>query len=584
MNKAFKAVVKYAGYTVFFVAALVVFVWLTLPLDAVQSYLVRKMADEHNADLSVVELTTWGLSGIEARGVSLVPRPTPEQQEALQQAREARKAWEEAQKKKAEGKGEEASGTAEAGATAEAAPADGKAAPAAEGTPAADPAAVAATVTKPGKAAPPPKGKAKAAASGAAEPEAAKPPPMPTGPRPLYLDALRARVDPLKLLRGDIEGSLEVEALGGTLNAQFQQSREQMALDAAWEGLDLAQLAVLERYIPLPLLGAFGGEIALAAPRDDEGKMRLRELAGHVDLKITRGAVGPGCIESKKLANFGCFEVPRARIEQLAGRMEFDKRRADFKDFAFKGQDLEGELTGYIQLADQVSGWRPRAHLRFKFSDDFLKEHSSVKSALNVGTIRRGQADGFTGFAVTGTLGDQKWQPRKHSPYVSANKGRGAAEADGDADGDDDDSPSATRRPSPVDRKSRAASKPSEDRDRRVDFRDARAVRARDREATKGGTDATGKDVTRPLGPAAATAVKARPQVGRITSIGGPPPVEPEPEHIEEPVEVVDPEPEPVEEPAVEDTVMPLDEPETDAPVDDGMPLDDEGGDPMPEE
>ena len=40
-----KTLLKYLGYTVWFVAALVVFLYLTLPLDQLESYLVRKAAD-----------------------------------------------------------------------------------------------------------------------------------------------------------------------------------------------------------------------------------------------------------------------------------------------------------------------------------------------------------------------------------------------------------------------------------------------------------------------------------------------------------------------------------------------------------
>ena len=47
----------YLGYTAFFVFAFIACVYLTLPLDALQGYLVRKLSDEHGMDLTVERLS-----------------------------------------------------------------------------------------------------------------------------------------------------------------------------------------------------------------------------------------------------------------------------------------------------------------------------------------------------------------------------------------------------------------------------------------------------------------------------------------------------------------------------------------------
>ncbi|MEZ4467511.1 MAG: hypothetical protein R3F43_24470 [bacterium] len=127
------------------------------------------------------------------------------------------------------------------------------------------------------------------------------------------------------------------------------------------------------------------------------------------------------------------------------------ERRATFEDFTISGPDLEGDITGYIQLAAELERWGPRAHLRFKFSDKFLEDHRDVKTAMtSIPYLRNGQKDGYTGFAVTGAFGKLKWSPRKDSPYKSAARGSRAPEPD--AEGDDED---AKARPAPVDRRAK---------------------------------------------------------------------------------------------------------------------------------
>jgi hypothetical protein len=90
----------YLGYTAFFVFAFISCIYLTLPLDALQGYLVRKLSDEHGMDLTVERLSTWRLTGFEAENVVIRPRPSPEELAAITAAREARKAWDEQHKGK----------------------------------------------------------------------------------------------------------------------------------------------------------------------------------------------------------------------------------------------------------------------------------------------------------------------------------------------------------------------------------------------------------------------------------------------------------------------------------------------------
>jgi type II secretion system protein N len=382
-----KSALRYTGYALFFVVALLLFTWWTLPLDAVKDLIVRKAADEHNLNVSIGDLSTWGLSGIEASDVTVTPRPTAEEQAAYEQAKKVRDDWD------AKRKAEKAAGGA-----APSAPASVAAAPGSAGDDEAAP---------PGGAAP-----------GSVADD--KPPPMPEGPQPLHIDELKVKVGLFSLLGGGLKGHLEAKLLGGEMQGDVDRNHEALKVAARWSELDLRQLEVLRRLLPLPIAGGFQGDVDVEVPAGDQGALKLASMTGHVNLKVANGTIGPGRIESDKLGAFSYFDVPKARLDELGGKITLDKRRGTFEGFKVAGKDLDGEITGYIQLADKFDRWAPRAHLRFKFSDEFLDKNKDVKVAMNsIGYLKRGQLDGYTGFSVTGTFQHPQFQPRKRSPYTS---------------------------------------------------------------------------------------------------------------------------------------------------------------------
>ncbi|MCA9557043.1 MAG: type II secretion system protein GspN, partial [Myxococcales bacterium] len=408
-----KGALKYLGYTAFFLLALIAFVYWTLPTDEVKAYLVRKASDEYNADLDITHLSTWGLAGVEAEGITFTPRPSPEQLAEIREARQARKAWEEAKKAKAEDAAKEKTEAAKGGAGDDEEGGDAKdlAEAVAKAKAAGDDAKGAAAKVAAGK--------KKPAAKDTKEAKEDKPPPIPAGPQPLLVESLRAKVSPFDLIGGVIDGRVEAALLGGTIEVDFNRHAEQLDVDAHWGGLDLAQLSVLRSVLPLPLVGGFEGQVDVEIPRNDKGQLRLASMTGTIDLKVADARIGPGRIESDKLGAFPYFDVPAVRVAELGGKLAFGKRRATFENFAFTGKDVEGEISGYIQLANDLKRWGPRAFLRFKFSDAFVKENREVKTAMSsIPYLRQGtDRDGFTGFAVTNTLASPKWRPRKTNPY-----------------------------------------------------------------------------------------------------------------------------------------------------------------------
>jgi type II secretion system protein N len=383
------------GYSAFFVFALVLFVFLTLPLDTVKAHLVRKAADEYNADLVIEDLSTWGLTGVEAENVTLTFRPTPDEEAAMEAAREARKAWE----------------ATHGGAKKKAAVAD-------EGGEAKAP--VSAEGDAPGA------GDVDEAAKGekAAEEKPDGAPPMPSGPRPITVEHLKAKVGLLALMRGAKAGAVEAAVAGGTIEAELDHDGEAYHLTGKWDALDLRQLAFLRRKVDLPLAGSLAGEIDVQVPTADEGKVKLANAVGQVSLKLADASLGPGTLAT--------FEVPLTRITGIDGKLLLDKKKATVDHFDITGKDLEGELTGYIDLKESFARFGPRVHLRFKLGDEYLEAHKDLKTLLSLTPkVKNATAEGYTGVMINGTFADPKVVWRKDSPYKAG--GAGVSASPGDA-------------------------------------------------------------------------------------------------------------------------------------------------------
>ena len=393
----------FAGYAAFFLFALVVFFYLTLPLDTVKAYLVRKAADEYGADLVIEDLSTWGLSGVHAENVSLTFRPTPEEEAAIETAREARKAWQ----------------AAHGGTSKTASPAAGT-----EGDPA-KPVEVSAdaetddkkTVAKRAPEVPDEPG---ATGATAKADKAEKPddkldaaPPVPTGPRPITLEFLKAKVSLLALLRGATAGAVEASVAGGSLEAALDNNPEGYHLTGKWEALDLRQLGFLRRKLDLPLTGTLAGDVDVQVPTGDTGKLKLPNSVGHVAVKMSDASLGPGTVAT--------FEVPLAHISAIDGRLVLEKKKATIEHFDITGKELEGEVTGYIDLKDSFARFGPRLHLRFKLGDEFLEAHKDLKVLMtSMPKIKNATSEGYTGVMINGTFADPKFVPRKDSPYKAS--------------------------------------------------------------------------------------------------------------------------------------------------------------------
>lgn len=400
MSTFLKFGLKGVAYTAFFLAALVFFVYLTLPLEQIETWLVRKAADEHNLDLEISSLRTKGVFGIEMAGVMLRPRPTLEQMEALSRARERRRQWELAQaEKKAQAQSSEGQAAEKPAKTVRSAAA-----------------------SAPGSVA------ASAAAEAAAQPEAQEqPPPLPVGPQPLLLDDVRVSLSAWDLLKGRVQGTLSVEALGGTLQAKLEQGEESAQFTAKWEQLMLEQLPVLRAKVGMPFAGQMIGEADLQIPLSQSKRPDLAQITGQLQFLMLDGQLGPAPtvpagsslhealvtvmfkgVPSDQIPAEIVSDLPALRFTRMGGDLIFDGGRATLKDFRIEGPDMVGDIVGRLEMASQFSKWVVRLHQRFKFTEEFLavKENQTLQTLMQGNSRVRQSIDGegYMGLQYSGFL------------------------------------------------------------------------------------------------------------------------------------------------------------------------------------
>ena len=303
MKNVIQNIVKFMAYGIFFLGALVFFVYLTLPIDEAKAYLVRLASDSYDADLEITDLSISGLSTVKAEGLVLKKRPTPELLAKIREAREARRLWREEQKKRkaasqentttAEDKGE----TKDTETTGEATKAKKVA-----GTP---PSTV--KVDQKKAIADKKENQAKDAEAKASLAKKDDGPKIPRGPLPVNIEEVTAFISIGSLLSDLMDGKLfnettalniEAKMLGGSLNGEVQKDAKNIALKAKIDQIELRQLNTLLNLADFPLRGQFSGEIDLEVPLDKKNKPRLGNMEGRLGLSIDRVILGPGQIES----------------------------------------------------------------------------------------------------------------------------------------------------------------------------------------------------------------------------------------------------------------------------------------------
>lgn len=382
MKRFFGRAAKYVLYPLFYLACLVVFLYLTFPWDALKNKLIAEFAKGQASKgdkawrLEIDSLSGYWVTGVELEGVRIIIPPSEDEDEA---------------KKKA---------------LARASGADEMVDPPDGGPPTSE----ASAADKPVK-------------EGAEKPKESV----------MTITSARARAQLLPLLIGNVRIDFDAEAFNGEVSGVIPISGGTLRVDV--KDVDFAQITPLRDLVGLPVRGVANGHVEFTS--DANGKWAKSN--GEIDLSVANVVLGDG---KAKLLNKATLPPAQIGTLEIAGKatngvFTFDK-------FGASGKDVEIIGAGFLRIRDQWDSSQLDFIVRFSFADAYkVKDDKTIAlfgdpndttmpALLDFDKrMKKGKRDdGFYGLRGKGALKKLKWDGTTDDAPA---KPAGAPDTDGSA-------------------------------------------------------------------------------------------------------------------------------------------------------
>ncbi len=251
-------------------------------------------------------------------------------------------------------------------------------------------------------------------------------------PAEIHIDEARIKMGLFASLVGKRDVTFHLDALGGTIDGEYQESKDERDVDVTLDGVHLDQVDALSQAIGLPVQGTIAGTIKLQMP---EGKASKGN--GTIDLEGTDVAIGDGKAKLK-----GALEMPKLVVGALTFNAEAKDGVLKITKFSAGGKDLELNGEGKVQMRELANESSLDVNLKFKINDAFRGKSEITKNLFGAPGSPKGgdielfvpemkrakRPDGFYSFQVRGLLGHLQFQPM---PNFVEPGGGGAAGAAG---------------------------------------------------------------------------------------------------------------------------------------------------------
>jgi type II secretion system protein N len=310
----------------------------------------------------------------------------------------------------------------------------------------------------------------------------------------VVIDRARARLKLLPLLLGRVRIDVDVEAFGGTLEGTVPVGTSSGPLELELKDIELAQMALVEHEVGVPLAGRLSGKIELSP---SEGK--FAKASGSLALTIAELVVADG---KKKIKNL--ITLPPARAGDLTIAATATDGAFKLEQFSATGPHLELVGDGKIVVREPFTDSPLDLLVRFKFTDSYKGLNDTTKSLFGAPGIppliesqepkmkRAKRTDGFYGWHVHGPLKKLKYDPSSADTAAGAPKGATKTKADSPFAG------TKTKKPPKVTRDKPSMGRPSRGND---DGGEAPMAEAPERGADRGAPEPAPQEAVAPAPP-----------------------------------------------------------------------------------
>lgn len=214
-----------------------------------------------------------------------------------------------------------------------------------------------------------------------------------------------------RVLRGEFTWQHE-----GGLWAPLTTKGSDLKLHATLSEVTLADVPWVQRELPLKVEGAVSLEVDLEVPLTRQWVARLRAVEGSVRLDAT------GVRNEKGMV--GAFEVPKLSLGEVKVALQVSKGQIDLERFSTRSADLSGEVTGGVTVRTSLKNLDLKTHLALEISPEFVQKTPEIKTiAMLQRRFFTPDGQGYkVGVELLGSISRPRATPKEFSPYSKSGR------------------------------------------------------------------------------------------------------------------------------------------------------------------
>jgi type II secretion system protein N len=233
-------------------------------------------------------------------------------------------------------------------------------------------------------------------------------------PSELKVDEARASISLLGLLFGSTDVGARIDAFGGTIKGDFDESSKERKIDLSLDSLNLGLIPPITQGIGVPAEGSLTGAIKLAMV-----DAKASKATGTVSIEVQDVAIGDG---KAKLA--GLLALPRLVVGTVSIAGEAKDGVVKISKLTAGGKDVEIQGEGRVTLRDSLPDSFCDLNVRFKINDTYRTKSDMTKTLFGApGSTVPGvfemtpkvkqskRPDGFYSWHMHGALSHPEFDP-----------------------------------------------------------------------------------------------------------------------------------------------------------------------------